>query len=235
MAKAPTLEYPVSMKKHGFHPDEFKDIIKSKAESLFKEIKGFKGIVDEVIKNFAIQETKDGKGDKRCRSTIEAQQHGSDAFSGTNTSPKKTEQNQPGTKNLWQEDLKNKQQKLFELMLKEGLLADVKIVKSEKGNLKWDDTQKYLSAVELCNTLDKVAMILAKTKVNKSKHDRYTDMEGDCTTILYKRIFVANAYDDDILTERGYKEWRKHLWMIASFGALLIGLKILLIKPVKVD
>lgn len=231
MAEAlfPVFRYPASLRKHGFHPDEFREIIRSKANEMFRGIENIKEIVDVVIGEFVFQETKDGKGDKRYYGTKEAQQHGSDGYSGTNTSPMKTAQKQPEIIGEWQEDGKNNQDKLFDLMLDENLLTDVI---NEKGNLKRTDT--YLSAVELCNTLDSVARSLAGTQLHESQRETYSRMEEYCENVLHKRIFIANAYDDDILTNRGYKVYCKHLWMIATFAAVLIGLRILLQKPVQV-
>lgn len=85
----------------------------------------------------------------------------------------------------------------------------------------------------MCNVLDNVAKKLVQdtgaddtTDDSSSPWSSAKEIREACETITWRRICLASAYTDDILSENDYYKWRRHVWMIASFTAIIIGLDI---------
>ena len=48
-----------------------------------------------------------------------------------------------------------------------------------------------------------------------------------CKKILVQRLTVHNSAENDLMTDRGYRDWRDHAWVISSFAVHYISLQLL--------
>lgn len=132
-------------------------------------------------------------------------------------------------------DYHQEQDSLFQLLRNDSKLD--KQLSWNNGSLKRGNTP--LSFEELCNTLDEVTLTYFKelapaerrgTSITTSMNRRseLRKILDCCESILAARIYGGGTLEDDILAPRGYKTWKMHVNIIASFAALMVSLSNLL-------
>ncbi len=126
-----------------------------------------------------------------------------------------------------------KQQDLWEKLQKDGKLPNLDT--DADGNLTKESTAQQLSAVELCDVLDEAAKsfvekfvesknVQAQNQEHVERRNKLKAIIDSCIRVMVFRVASMTLFDDDILTSVGYKKWRKHLWLVASFATLTIAL-----------
>ena len=136
-------------------------------------------------------------------------------------------------------DLKNCQDTLFRILLRVRKLdQDLSI----PGGGVLQRNGRNLTAVELCNELDRVARSYAAESVNAIKEQRPIRVERNtqlkpiidsCFRATLIRISLMALHGDDILSVNDYDEWKKHVCLIASFATLTIALGLFFDQPIE--
>lgn len=226
-----------TMRKRGFSPEEIEEIITSKTDKVFVHSK-YKDSISkkskEVIRDLQLQETKKGKLYSKRRSTgvaVETKVTTQPTDGKPPQGPQSLAQGEDGDSNIekWAKKAKENQQKLFEWLKGKGKLnpeeysfEDGQLSRSISGESK---SSKKCTAEQLCDVLDGLACDFVDKTISKDYQKGLSEVCDLCRSISMNRIATASAYPDDILTDEGYREWRKHLWLIASFATLLVSLE----------
>ncbi|XP_028396076.1 uncharacterized protein LOC114520070 [Dendronephthya gigantea] len=247
-------QYSTSMSKSGLSPEETKELINSHTSSVFAELQiteEVKKIIEDckndVIWKLSYSINKDGNMHKGRRSAELWKELGvipaptSDGQGAPSPLKVKEQGLDEGLTSVEEsaqsyithlsQTKDNSQMKLFTWLHKKGLLGfkcdDVKgVLLKENG--------ERLKCVELCDALDETAKKIVCTYVSDSragsatgKHELQTEYEEpqrQCLIVAIFRIATAILQKDNIFSDKGYKQWKKHLWMIASFATLNIAL-----------
>ena len=253
-------QFPATLRKTALTPDELKSLITSKVDSVLLNLGNFSQIKqrieerrDNVIKRSSLSETREGNLDRRRVSTETFQNVGitpAPTNQGQNSpSPSKTmdETLHQGLTNIASDDyieyLSNDekvcQDKLFTILYSNKML-DQSLTIPGGGVLQRNGTN--LTAVELCNELDRVARLCAAESVDAIKEQRATREERNkqlkpiivsCFHVTLMRISLKSLHGDDILSVNDYVKWRKHVWLIASFATLTIALDLFFDQPIE--
>ncbi len=254
-------KYGMTMKKSGLSPEETRNLVTSKANSLLLPIAAGAAVdadkmksriecrTDNVIKLISLSVNKDGNMHKGRSSTKLLQKLGIIPAPTTDAqkfpSPKKTDEEElhqgltsaDGDQQTYIEYVSKtkaeSQRNLWEKLEKDGKLPN--LVSDADGNLTKESTAQQLSAVELCDVLDEAAKsfveefvesynVQAPNQEHVERRNKLKAIIDPSFRVTVFRIASMTLFDDDILTSVGYKEWRKHLWLVASFATLTIAL-----------
>lgn len=149
------------------------------------------------------------------------------------SSPSAASQGKKSFVNALTKDYHQEQDSLFQLLQEDSKLD--KQLSWKNGSL--ERVKTPLSFEELCNTLDEVTLTyfeeLAPAKhtsitTSKDRRSELWKILDCCESILAARIYGGGTLEDDILAPRGYKAWKMHVNIIASFVALTVSLSNLL-------
>lgn len=143
------------------------------------------------------------------------------------------------TKYLSKEE-KDRQDKLFKMLFSDRKL-DQNLSIPGGGVLQRNNTN--LTAVELCNELDKVARLYAtefihavrpeQLEAHRTRNEELKKITDTCFRVTLTRIGLMSLYGDNILSVTGHNKWRKHVWLIASFATLTIALDLFSEQPIE--
>ena len=226
------LKYPAELEKLGLRRDELREISFKKLKAILqgkgKEPKDVKDSLDEVLKKILRQDnmTDPSKSDGRCKDANAFYQL-TGALSNQTDSPSKVKSSIPTFVAEKTNAYHLEQNNLFDLLNKDGKLSG--------KNLTWSEgylcrEKKRLTAEELCNTLDEVTLVffgdIGKTAKSmtamKTRGEEINPMIECLEKIVANRGVTTSVFADDILSEAGYKKWKRHLNLHASFTALWI-------------
>ena len=244
-------KFAATLRKTALTPDELKSLITSKVDSVLLNSGNFSQIQqrieerrDNVIKRSSLSVTRKGNLDRRRVSTEtfqKAEITPAPTDQDQNTpSPSKTKSkglheglthipSQDYTEYLNKEE-KERRDELFRKLSSDGKL-DQNLSIPGGGLLQRNNTN--LTAVELCNELDRVATLYADESVNAIKEQLPTREERNkqlkpiidsCFRVTLMRISLMSLHGDDILSVNGHDERRKHVSLTASFATLTIAL-----------
>ena len=226
------LKYPAELEKLGLRRDELREISLKKVKAILqakgKEPKDVKDSLDEVLKKILRQDnmTDPSKSDGRCKDSNAFYQL-TGALSNQTDSPSKVKSSIPTFAAEKTNAYHLEQNNLFDLLNKDRKLSGKNLTWSS-GHLYRD--KKRLTAEELCNTLDEVTLAfldeMGKTEksvtVTKTRGEEINPMIECLQKIVANRGVTTSVFADDILSDAGYKKWKRHLNLHASFTALWI-------------
>ena len=221
------LKYSVKLRKLELSDKEIKDLIESKVEAIARGNKidqDVREAIEEIAKLLVLRVNKGNKNvDQRQTKSIAHHQEAGTIPDST-TSPQRAASQDETYVSDQKKAYHSEQDILF------SLLIDRRAVNGSNQKTK-DGTQ--LTHVEMCNTLDEATEYfllrcqLSSDSVTSGTDDRkeIRKIYDSCITVVTKRKAVSETFDDNILDEKAYKKWAKHVKMIASFGALAVALK----------
>ena len=225
------LAYPTKLTKLGLRREELREVSEEKVKVILqtkkKELKDVKESLEEVLKKILRQDniTDSSKSDRRCKNPNAFYQV-SGALPNQIDSPSKEKSRNPTFVAEKSEAYHSQQTELFELLNNDSKMRE---------DLTWSDgllsrKNTPLTAEELCNTIDEVT--LAFLAEGESKDDSITvktrrgeemnKMIECLEKIVANRGVTTSVFADDILSDAGYKEWKRHLNIHASFTALWV-------------
>ena len=246
------LRFPATLTKTALTPDELKGLITSKVDSVLLNSDDFNirtkrrinARRDNVIKRSSLSVTRKGNLDRRRAATETIQNAG--------ITPAATSQSQnfPGPSRTMDETLHqgltntasdnyieylSDGEKACQDTLFRNLLSDEKLDQNLRipGGGVLQRNGRNLTAVELCNELDRVATLYAAESVNAIQEQRPIRQERNtqlkpiidsCFRVTLMRISLMSLHGDDILSVNDYDKWKKHVYLIASFATLTIAL-----------
>ena len=255
------LDFPATLTKTTLTPNELKSLITSKVHSVLLNSGNFSEIQqrikerrDNVIQRSSLSVTREGNLDRRRAST--------ETFvaAGIVPAPENQDQNFPGPQRIIDENLhegltrtpsedytqylireeKDCQDKLFQILLPQEGKLDPGLSIVSDGVLQRNN--RTLTAIELCNELDKVTRMYATESIEvvkqglearRRENEKLEKLRVPCFIATLKRIFLMTLYEDDIFSVRGYNQWRKHALLIASFATLTIALDLFFDHPIE--
>ena len=226
------LAYPTKLTKLGLRRDELREVSEEKVKAILqprgKGLKDVKESLEEVFKKILRQDniTDPSKSDGRCKEPNEFYQV-TGALSNQTDSPSKEKSRNPTFVADKQEAYRLEQSKLFDLLKEDS--------KPLGEDLTWSGGhfcrgQTDLTAEELCNTIDEVTLAFFD-EVEEEGDSVTTKQEGgekmnamiECLEkIVANRVVRISVFEDDILSDAGYKKWKRLLNLHASFTALWI-------------
>ena len=180
--------------------------------------------LDKVLKKILRQDniTDPSKSDGRCKDPNEFYQV-TGALSNQTDSPSKEKSSNPTFVAEKTNAYHSEQNKLFDLLNEVCKLPGENLTWSG-GHLCRDETR--LTAEELCNTIDEVTLAFLdeagpKTDSITTKHRRGEQMNKmlECLEkIVANRGVITSVFADDILSDAGYKKWKRHkTFLLSSF------------------
>lgn len=235
-------KYKMSVKKRALERQELEEMVATKFNSLAVSVAGTttpldikKSSLKNLVQTMALRPTTGNPDllDQRCNSS--ADYAGRGVTRNTTSTPeslKKTTSGKQGTQRYDRDAMAkyhNEQVKLFELLKKEGALPPGIVGWDKKGFLLMcneNGARERLSTSELCDVIDAFSLTCIKDMndktVDREKMPTLSDVFDCCDRILRGRFAASLATVNDLMKEEEYKEWRKHMWVIASFGALMV-------------
>ena len=230
--KMAELAYPTKLTKLGLRREELREVSEEKVKAILqpkgKGLKDVKESLEEVFKKILRQDniTDPSKSDGRCRRSNEFYQV-TGALPDQLFSPIKVKNRNPTFVAEKSEAYHSEQNRLFDLLNQDSKLRG--------ENLTWSGgflsrNQTRLTAEELCNTIDKVTLAffdeVGKTAGSMTaKQARGKEMNAmiECLEkIVANRGVTISLFPDDILSDAGYKKWKRHLNLHASFTVLWV-------------
>lgn len=120
---------------------------------------------------------------------------------------------------------------LFDLLIENNYLENGITRQVDGSKLMKDGAQ--LTCEETCNALDdatrmilNLPMVEGSITVGSAEREPLRKMDELCNQVAVKRLAVHGIFEDDLLDDgSGYREWKKHVLVIASFTALMVSLK----------
>lgn len=226
------LRYPVQLNKLELSRNEIKDILSSKVRAIFgcgpiDEL--MMTAIKEVTQSLAIRTNQDESVDQRGSVANENYRLQS-ATPDQNTSPNKAASQNPTYVPDQKKALSDEQEMLFSLLIQDEAVDDTNL-EILHGNLKRGGIK--LKHIELCNVLDEATKCYLETNtplnqsISSLRHDgeKIQKLNDYCLAVVTRRKAISETFDDNILDEKAYKKWAKHVEIIASFGTLLVSLK----------
>ena len=224
--------YPTKLTKLGLRREELREVTEEKVKVILqakgKELEDVKVSLEEVFKKILRQDsiTDPSKSDGRCRNSNEFYQV-SGALPNQIDSPSKEKSRNPTFVAEKTNAYHSEQNKLFDLLNEVCKLPGENLTWSG-GHLCRDETR--LTAEELCNTIDKVTRAFfdevgqtAGSVTAKQKRGEEMNAMIECLEkIVANREVTTSVFADDILSDAGYKKWKIHLNILASFTALWV-------------
>ena len=229
------LAFPTKLTKFGLRREELKEVSVEKGKVILqaggKELKDVKESLEEVLKKILRQDniTDPSKSDGRCENPNVFYQ-ATGALSNQTDSPSKEKSRNPNFVADKQEAYRSGQRTLFDL-LKEDSKLEGKDLTWRSGHLFRNQTR--LTAEELCNTIDEVTLAFFDEVRKKggsitAKQERGKEMNPmiECLEkIVANRGVRISVFEDNILSDAGYKKWKRLLNLHASFTALWIAME----------
>lgn len=226
------LAYPTKLTKLGLRRDELREVSEEKVKAILqprgKGLEDVKESLEEVFKKILRQDniTDPSKSDGRCKEPNEFYQV-TGALSNQTDSPSKEKSRNPTFVADKQEAYRSEQSKLFDLLKEDSKLRGEDLTGSGEHFCRG---QTDLTAEELCNTIDKVTLAFLDEVGEEGdsmtfKQERGKKMNAmiECLEkIVANRGVRISVFEDDILSDAGYKKWKRHLNLHASFTALWI-------------
>ena len=228
------LAYPTKLTKLGLRREELREVSEEKVKAILqpkgKELKDVKESLEEVFKKILRQDniTDPSKSDGRCKNSNEFYQV-TGALPDQLLSPMKEKSRNPTFVAEKSEAYHSEQNKLFDLLKNDSKLREDLTWKD--GRLRRNDTP--LTAEEFCNTIDEVTLAFLdeageKTDSITVKSRRGEEMNKmiECLEkIVANRGVTTSVFADDILSDAGYKKWKLHLNLHASFTVLWVAME----------
>ena len=225
------LAYPTKLTKLGLRREELREVSEEKVKVILqakrKELKDVKGSLEEVMKKILRQDniTDSSKSDRRCKIPNEFYQV-SGALPNQIDSPSKEKSRNPTFVAEISEAYHSQQTELFKLLNNNSKLRE---------DLTWSDgllrrNNTPLTAKELCNTIDEVTLAFLdevgpkkdSITTKQSRGEEMNKMIECLEKIVANRGVTTSVFADDILSDAGYKKWKLHLNIHASFTALWV-------------
>ena len=236
------LRYQMPIIKRGLLPEELEAGVKAKLKSLLggRDVPvEYAASVEAIRKFFAVRSCvgNPDRLDQRCAATtvLADECKVPDRF----TSPAKATKDTSGQQGVKRYDrtvrksYHTEQVELFDLLLRSAKFPEG-VKYSADGYLKRGDTK--MRSNDFCNTLDEVTrtyIAQANDEVTtvsdelKSIRAHLRGVFDKCKEILWERQCGSSAAANDIVSEDGYKQWKSHVCVIVSYGALIVVLDVL--------
>lgn len=234
LLKTMALKYSFRFPKLEISPQELGVMIEGKTRAIWSGPlpRKMNRSVDEVTKSLGRRtNTTDRKSSDQRRGTANENFQEAGALPNQTTSPIEAQKQNPNyaqeVTNAYRED----QTLLFDLLIENEYLetgitiAGSKLVKDGVA----------LTCKETCNALDdatrkilNLAMAEGSITVGSAEREPLSKMNELCNKVAVKRLAVNGVFEDNLLdndNNSGYKKWRNHVFMLASFTALMVSLK----------
>ena len=107
----------------------------------------------------------------------------------------------------------------------------------DKGNIQDMSDKNRLTAEKFCDLLDGISIRYLKklqrlhlpiaqgATTNRKERVKLQIVTETCKRILVGRVLADKANKNDIMRDDGYSCWKRHIWVISSFSALLVILE----------
>ena len=233
------LTYPVKFLKLEILPEELHALIKEKVQSILTEqaCQSPEQMTESIkeVSRMLGRKTKKGGDGLDLRFTIanaNFQEAGAASSQSATTSPRRTALANPEFVPNQAKDVHDYQETLFTLLIEDEKLPGV--YKVEGGYLKINGNN--LTYIEMCNILDeatKMFMVEGKSSITQCVNTGQSlrKIYDSCNAVVTARLSLHATFEDNILdvdNAAGYKKWKKHICIIASFAALMVSLHNLL-------
>lgn len=232
------LTYPVKLHKLELSDTEIEDLIRSKVQAICNSIHPqidakLNQAINHVKTLLAVKTNKGDESLDQRRSTSISHHQESGVIPDKSTSPQKAASQDPTYVPDQNAAYHREQEILFSLLIKHGGL-DNRHLGIKDGILIRNGIQ--LTHQELCNTVDEATKFFLQNfdvpdgsiSSGTIVRNEIREIYEKCLLVVTKRKAVSETFADNILDEKVYKRWAKHVEMIASFGALAAALKKLL-------
>lgn len=133
------------------------------------------------------------------------------------------------------DDYHTYQRHLLKMLSDQGRLSADIICNSEDGYL--EKAGKKLSSADFCNTVDEITLDYLKfrTDAPNSTLETFRDVFACCAKIVACREAASLAVANDMMTDKEYRQWRKHMHVIISFATLMLVLEIFSLRTWEVS
>lgn len=234
MAAAPAgLKFPAKLLKLQLQNGDLEYALKSKLKTLFGQgslTDNVTRALEDLTPKLTLRTNKrDGNLDQR-RIRANSHFHEIGAIPNVITSPQKAALEDHGYVADQKKAINTAQYQLFIRLLTNGQNLTV----SADGQLKRDGVN--VTWEELCDIVDEFTRTFMfqqpcaeSITTGMEKRKEITQLYDPCLEVVTGRIALSETFGDDILHEGDWRKWAKHVQMIASFGALAVVLKSLLI------
>lgn len=239
------LRYGTSLIRCGLHREEFEKVVSTKIGGLYQfcdpelatRCTSLQESVQALKQMMALRPTigDPHQLDQRCTSSIVFALNAitTDQKSAPQKTEKETSRIQGVTKchtEVWK-SYHGDQLKLFQELNRQRRTPP-SISCSVESLLLRDEgaTRAELSTSAFCDTLDEFTLAYLRLLNYPGSFGRRQDLVDLwkvfylCIQILMRRLFVTFAVENDLLNTDGHKQWKEHVWIIASFGALVVCL-----------
>lgn len=234
LLKTMALKYSFRFPKLEISPQELGVMIEGKTRAIWSGPlpRKMNRSVDEVTKSLGRRtNTTDPKSSDQRRSTANENFQETGALSNQTTSPIGAQTQDPNYTQKVTKAYHEDQKSLFGLLIENGYLeTGIKIAGSK---LVKDGVE--LTCKETCNALDDatrkiltLAMAEGSITAGSLEREPLSTMYELCNKVAVNRLAVNGVFEDNLLdndNNSGYKKWRNHVFMLASFTALMVSLK----------
>lgn len=229
------LTYSFRFHKLEISPQELKAIIKGKVRAIWREelTEEMKESIDSVAQLLGRRTNLGNSMSDQRYSEANANFHETGALPNQNISPIEAQAGDPEYRVQVTRAYHDDQRRLYHLLRQNGKL-EMEVSCRDDGLLMRDNRQ--LTCKETCNALDEATkMFFNQPGVGGSitagmREGRpFFNMYDLCNKVVTKRLAINSLNEDDLLrtyTNDGYKIWRSHVYMIASFAALMVSLNV---------
>ena len=238
-------EYKTQFIKGGLTPKEFERCLGKKVELLTTNLPNeTKNLIEEAKRNvkqqicFRENETDPLTIDQRNK--ISLRNHEQEGILTGGQHPKRRVEETSGQRGVqridkvWPKKYHKEQYTFFTRPFIQDILRSEfrQIRVNQRGNL-LNVFGKQLSPKEFCCVLDHITADLVEelsTLIPDSHDNNYTDrwkqrldpVSKSCKKISMLRLVLDFCRDNDLMDQKGYEVWRKHLMVIMSFAAMLV-------------
>lgn len=234
LLKTMALKYSFRFPKLEISPQELGVMIEGKTRAIWSGPlpRKMNRSVDEVTKSLGRRtNTTDPKSSDQRRSTANENFQEAGALSNQTTSPIGAQTQDPNYTQKVTKAYHEDQKSLFGLLIENGYLeTGIKIAGSK---LVKDGVE--LTCKETCNALDDatrkiltLAMAEGSITAGSLEREPLSTMYELCNKVAVNRLAVNGVFEDNLLdndNNSGYKKWRNHVFMLASFTTLMVSLK----------
>ncbi|XP_078345204.1 uncharacterized protein LOC144630701 [Oculina patagonica] len=245
---------PFIFNKRGLTPNEFEDCLTSKVNELFKDSNTYEiktlltNCVTEVRKNVAPRENRISERlDKRfLRSLLDLVLN--KLLSSNQATPTQDRQDTYGQQGTVKGDRRNiakqhdEHYRLFSNFLIpkfRDVFHNITVKEETKGFFFREENNEKLTTEESCDVIDQITTkyidYFFQLKENPvypvHYHQKRKELQVEyesCLLVLMGRVAVDWSTENNLMDEKGYNDWKKHVLVVISYAALAVVLAMIL-------